>query len=135
MWLLLALLTAGFILDLGMWKESESFRGPFQLESSNFRSYVVELGRSNLARTILDTGGKTRGPTCACGSMEKLGAWLYFALPNGVTNSGNLEATATYTVKIRARVLIALASAAAMLIWLRIFLAYCAGELVGFVYR
>ena len=60
---------------------------------------------------------------------------LYFALPNGVTNSANLEATATYTVKIRARVLVALASAAAMLIWLRIFLAHCAGELVGFVYR
>jgi hypothetical protein len=154
MWLLLALLTAALSLELGLWKKSESFHGPFKPESSSLRSYVLQLGQSDLAGMLLDKKGDERsdlrlwidgepwGPPHtprdiidAGGSraFSHRGDFIYFALPDEKTNNSNLEATATYSVKLRAKVLIAIALMAATLIWLRVFVGYRAGKLAGVV--
>jgi hypothetical protein len=153
---LLALLTVELILEFGLWKQTESFRGPFKAESSTSRSYVVQLRQSDLGRMILDTRGDERsdlrlwisgdpwGPSHTPHALIREGGtrafshwgnWVYFALPHEVTNSSDLEGTATYTVKIRARVVVATALLAAMLIWLRVLLARSAGELARFSCR
>jgi hypothetical protein len=153
---LLALLTVELILEFGLWKQTESFRGPFKAESSTSRSYVVQLRQSDLGRMILDTRGDERsdlrlwisgdpwGPSHTPHALIREGGtrafshwgnWVYFALPHEVTNSSDLEATATYSVRIRAKVVVATALIAAMLIWLRVLLAYWAGELARFAHR
>ena len=156
LWILLALLTAELILELGLWKETESFRGPFKAESSTSRSYVVQLRQPDIARMLFDIRGDERsdlrlwisgepwGPPHTPRDVIREGGTrafthrgnqIYFALPGEVTNSSDLEATATYSVRIRAKAVIATALIAAMLIWLRVLLAGRAGELAGFAHR
>ena len=145
LWILLALLTAELILELGLWKETESFRGPFKAESSTSRSYVVQLRQPDIARMLFDIRGDERsdlrlwisgepwGPPHTPRDVIREGGTrafthrgnqIYFALPGEVTNSSDLEATATYSVRIRAKAVIATALIAAMLIWLRVLLAF-----------
>jgi hypothetical protein len=154
-WILLALLTAELILQSGLWKETESFRGPFKAESSTSGLYVVQLRKSDLARMILDIRGDERsdlrlwisgepwGPRMppdlirdgGARAFSHRGNWVYFFLPDELTNSNDLEATATYSVRIRAKVVLATALIAAMLISLRVLFAYWARELAGFAHR
>jgi hypothetical protein len=153
MWLLLAILTAALSLEFGLWKESESFRGPFRSDRGTLRSYVLQLRRVKLDEILLDKKADERSdlrlwingepwgpphtPRDVMGeggtrAFSHRGNWVYFALPDEITNSSDLEATVTYSVKLRAKVLIAIGLVAATLIWMRGFVAYRAGKLSRF---
>ena len=153
MWFLLAILTAALSLEFGLWTESESFRGPFKADPNAARSYVLQLGGFGLADMLLDNKGDERSdlrlsineepwgppymPREVIGeggtrAFRHQGNMVYFALPSGLTNSNNLEATAIYSVKVRAKALIAMALVAATLIWIRLFVNYRAGKFAGY---
>jgi hypothetical protein len=125
-WALLAVVTAGALLDYGAWTREESFSGPFRSSDQWPGRYAVNIGAgipfwlglrliqvvpghgSTLMgpRLLLDGRDiglpKTPRPEIAQGPARWLGARereLSFALPNGVSNDSRLLLSVSYVVR------------------------------------
>ena len=125
-WALLAVATAGALLDHGAWTRKESFPGPFRLSDQWPDRYAVNIGagipfwlglrliqavpgrESTLMGPRLLLAGRDIGlpqmpqPEIAQGAARWLGARereLSFALPNGVSNDSGLLLSVSYVVR------------------------------------
>ena len=125
-WALLAVVTAGALLDHGAWTRKESFSGPFRLSDQWPGRYAVNIGagipfwlglrliqavpgpESTLMGPRLLLDGRDIGlpqtpqPEIAQEAARWLGARereLSFALPNGVSNDSRLLLSVSYVVR------------------------------------
>ena len=125
-WALIAVVTAGALLDHGAWTREESFQGPFRPSDQSPSLYAVNIGagipfwlglrliqgipdhRSALIGPRLLLDGRDIGlpqtpqPEIAQGAARWFGARkreLSFALPNGVLNDSHLLLSVSYVVR------------------------------------